>query len=619
MPEIRSNIKIDEPRDSVIYRFCNPCDVRIKKKVIDKFKQDNAAYSDTDAYASFLAELENKRFDTFSWPFRYPVITSMKRLRPRMTPDGFQQARIKITTETRAITDPIVVPEVNKRLDEPCAVAIGPIILTSPCIANYRSTNNWYDGMRKRMIHVNKFEPKLMWEFQHFVYIYVKTHYEPLEYFPINLETANEFWLNPCKHYTVKRKNVLRSYISEYLEKGLGQFKEDHKNFYACMSFIKREFYSEVKTARIINSRSDEFKALCGAHIKLIENAITHNEHFVKTTTLATRAKRMKEIIDKYQYVVETDYSSFEGTQSCEFHQACEAVLFKHMLANNIEVWSIIRPIFRRDHLEKCISMPSQRREFMTFEGSRMSGDLWTSLGNGFSNMMVFLFTLHRMSRLGMLNVTQDRPIDADWLCEGDDGYFAANVDFSAMFEQTATDLGLKMKMDHGQDINDVSFCSTCVGPGGLPVPNFWRLLEKFGWVFEDEIITHYTDKPTKAEMNLLWSKTLSLNASSQGIPILQPLSVRLAKIIKNHRVCKKWFSYWEIEQFGVLEWTIQEIPITMEMRHFFAQRFGVSVEKQFEVEKLISKMTNVRTVLPLIRPSVKDEALFKECEFLQQ
>lgn len=502
----------------------------------------------------------------------------------------------------------------NDRVDEPCAVAIGPILESSPYIANYRSTNNWYDGMRKRMTHDIAFDPHLMKDFKKFVGRYV-TRYEPLENFGISVESANLYWLDPCKHYTVKRKDVLRSYITEYCEVGIDAFIREHRDFYSCMSFIKREFYSEVKSARIINSRSDEFKALCGAHIKRIENVVTHTKHFIKTITLDERVKRMTEIVQKYQYVFETDYSSFEGTQSQEFHQACEGQLFKHMLSNNPEVWRIIGPIFDKEFREVCISIPSKRNERMSFKGSRMSGDLWTSLGNGFSNMMVFLFSLHRLTR--KLRLTQ--AIDADWLCEGDDGYFAANYDFSAIFQDTAEKLGLRMKVDHGEELNDVSFCSTCVGPGGIAVPNFWRILEKFGYVFDDTIIMRYSDKPTRAELNLLWAKNLSLNATSQGVPILQPLTIQLAKIIKPRTLRRKFFTYWEIEKYDILEWTIRETPITMEMRTFFAERFGVSVDKQLQVESFIRTMNTVRFVLPLRRPSDREIQMMKEMPYLRQ
>lgn len=604
--EIRDAVDIPPPRPSVDMKFAQVTS-RYWSLILHETIRRNIQWQQSHPvdYNRMMARLRTNYSNCkgIHWPFSIPIL-AINPMHPTRT----------ITLWDKWSPTPEMI-EVNNKLDEPCAVAIGPILLTHPIIANYRSNNNWLDGMRKRMIHEVNFDPNVMHAFDVFCKRLVRK-FEPLPHVDINLDNQNLYWLDPCKHYTVAQKEKHRANMKLFMEIGFEAYKEQYHDLYACLSFIKREFYSELKAARIINSRTDEFKSIVGAHIKMIENEVTHNEHYVKKISLDERAIRMQEILDKFDYVTEDDYSSFEGTQSQEFHRACERHLFKHMLRNNPELWHIMKPIFSLNHFEKSISMPSKDlKDSMKFKGSRMSGDLWTSLGNGFSNECVFLFVMERMKR----QMPNGIPLEYDYLVEGDDGFFAANVDFTEMFEQTATDLGLKCKIDHGTSINDVSFCSTCLGPGRRSVPNFWRILEKFGWEFSDAVLTHYSSKPSKHELQLLYAKALSLNCVSLGIPILQKLSVKLAEITGVQRRKVKYFTYLDLEVHDIMDYNIQEMEVTEEMRLFFQNRFGVSVAKQLEIEEMIDKQTSPRFIIPLRRMSDNEIALAREDPSLLQ
>lgn len=479
-----------------------------------------------------------------------------------------------------------------KAFDKPNAVAIGPIINTNPTIVNYRSNNNQLRGMLKRVAHGPTFDGFLFQQFKAFVQKELSA-YEPLPHQDWDLEFVNKEWLDVAKHYNESQKSMFRFLFQKFVENQ--HSSETHKNLYACNSFIKREFYAESKEPRIINSRSDMFKVVVAPYIKGIEHAVIYNKHFIKGKAPQERVVRMQEILDRFKFVAETDYSSFEGSFSWNIQKYCEASLFKHMLSNNLHVWKIIEPIYAFNSRNKCVFANSrQYMDVAQFSGSRMSGDMWTSLANGFTNMMLFKFVVDYNARLKRL------PIDYDFIVEGDDGFLAFNVMLDLA---PIKDLGFQLKIVSGTDLNDLSFCGTCLGPDATPVPDFWRTIEKFGWSFDDHIIDHYHDKPTKAEMELLYAKALSLQAESEGIPILQPLALKCLELSHVHKLAQRYITYYEEHILQLSTYVPVAKPITQEMRVFFADRFGVSIEDQLKIEDYIGRQTSPRFVVPMTRP----------------
>lgn len=520
-----------------------------------------------------------------------------------------------------------------KSTPQPNAVAIGPIIKSTPVIVDYRSNNNWLRGMIKRVAHTVNPKHKAIKKFSKFVGFWLKNNATPLDHFEMSHELLDEQWLNDAKHYTLKQKQEMHKFLDKYMQDRdpkIGRYED----IYACNSFIKREWYSETKEPRIINARSDVFKALVAPYIKMIEHSLIYNEHFIKGRTPNQRVQRMQEIAAKFGYVCESDYSSFEGSFSLEFQHACEFQMFKYMLQNNPEPLKIIGEIYqkqeelsykekqilknpndprfsevvkklRRIHtppFNKMISANSRKwHDHCLCQGSRMSGDMWTSLANGFSNMMLFLYSFkHTVD-----SIRTPRPeVLMDFIVEGDDGFFAANIPFAERFEKDVSDLGFKIKIVHGTDINDLQFCSTCLGPNNTPVPDFWRSIEKFGWSFDSVIIQNYSDRPTKYETKMLYAKALSLNAESQGIPILQPLSIKIAELTGKPTLKSTIFGFWEKDVLKIDDWVLTQQPITEEMRRFFAKRFGISVEDQLKLEEYIEGQHDPRFVIPIDRAS---------------
>lgn len=481
--------------------------------------------------------------------------------------------------------------------NKPAAVAIGPVLRSDPTIVNYRSTNNHVAGLIKRVAHDVQVDHNVLASFKQFLKQYVRTHYEPLPHFDFSHEFLDASWLDGTHQYTLPQKQRYHDLLDEWLNTDLStdQFiKRHHSKLYTCKSFIKREFYSEPKFARIINSRPDLFKAIIAPFIKEIEHRVIYNEHFIKGKQPKDIAQRMREIQSKYQYIYETDYSSFEGSFTQEFQKACEYQLFKHMLSRNPQAFRILKPCFFQPN-RVVLSTSHQWNYTATFPGSRMSGDMWTSLGNGFTNMMLFLYTVRcNCSRRGFHTVSYD------FMVEGDDGFFGVSCPLNL---QPIADLGFQLKLQTATDMNDLSFCGINLGPHNVPVIDFYRTLEKFGWSTDETVINNYSTKTTYLEARLVRARALSLLATAAGNPIAQPLALRLMTLTANVNCRARDFDWWERETFNIHHLTPETVPITDEMRNYFNEKFHITPQDQLRLEEYINKQNTIRFILPLTRP----------------
>lgn len=237
-------------------------------------------------------------------------------------------------------------------------------------------------GARKRLVpEVSPPDPKLLREFRGFVRDWIRQNLTPL---PVDSDTTVATWLDGTD-YSVARKAQLLSCVEKMHQMG--------PKYYSCKSFIKRENYTDVKFPRCINSRTDVFKVFSGPIFKLIEKAVFDNPYFIKHIPVHKRAEYiMRMHMPGFVYVA-TDHSSFEARISTPIMRACEMQLYSYMTQRLPDGKKWLH------HVVKALT-GEQRCHFKGFDvsvrGARMSGDMCTSLGNGFTNLMVMLFLASR-------------------------------------------------------------------------------------------------------------------------------------------------------------------------------------------------------------------------------
>lgn len=283
-----------------------------------------------------------------------------------------------------------VKPELNIKLfdldyvKKPMAATTGFHVTDASMVyTDQQSPTCFAAAMVKRVgSETNKTDKKIMRKFERFVKNFLEQNLEPLAY-----ETDFELdtWLEKT-HYTQQRKDDLRKIWRE----NLGHFMDKETTEVKC--FLKDECYSDFKYARAIMARSDLFKCYYGPYIKAIEEEVYKLPWFIKHVPECERPKHLTDMLhmDGVNYFV-SDHTSFEAAFTPEIMRATEFQLYsymtKHLIQGNADfmrmnykVLGQINNITSRLGQAKCTG--------------RMSGEMCTSLGNGFANLMSMLFIL---------------------------------------------------------------------------------------------------------------------------------------------------------------------------------------------------------------------------------
>lgn len=442
---------------------------------------------------------------------------------------------------------------------------IGPNSLNHRVEFTKDSLSNWKRGVCKRVAPGYSYEPQLLTDFSDFVSKFLDEHINPLEHGLDGL-ALREVWLTNSK-YTKNRRDLMRRLYDDYYSN-----KIDPKRIYINKSFIKREFYDDIKEPRIINSRSDTFKAIMGGWIHAVESLIM-KEHYIKHKTPEVVARIMDNMNNAHQYVYETDYSSFEGSFHPAIQDACEVKLWKHVFRNYPHVLDILLKSYTTNVIVY------KRKTKAVFKGSRMSGDLWTSLANGFTNQMLIEFMIHETQR-------QKGFFHIDYLVEGDDGFICTDMPLNFDIPNR---LGFKLKCEQKTDKNDVSFCGICEFQGKL-IPDIRRILNKYGYIHGRNLVNALSSNSKRSQKrirDMIHSKALSLLAQSKGIPILQSIAQQQLRLGGHFN--PKYVDWWENEfyDFSHVD-ALHAEPISDEVRRFVAKRFNIPIDVQLDIEQFL-------------------------------
>lgn len=419
-------------------------------------------------------------------------------------------------------------------------------------------------GCFKRILPDYPVDKQLYEEFKEF-YLQNVRKLEPIKALEfLGHEELDQYWLEGSK-YTEKQRKHFHDLVDIYREGDVS------KDIYACQSFIKRELYEEEKFARIINSRSDFFKVITAPCVKLIEEEVYVNKlsnHFIKHHQPEWITSRIKSIFDAHGEVCETDYSSFESSFGVQMLEL-ERMFFDHMLQNNPEVKEIVDNCYSREN--KLISSNGIN---VTVKGTRMSGEMWTSLGNGFMNYNLVSFVSYKNNAI------------SDFIVEGDDclvGY-DKEVDYSYV-----NDLGFRLKLEHGNSINDLSFCGYKVRYDGKPLVDIERSFRGLAYSRRQEILEAKETRKFKFK-NYIACLALSYYFRCQYTPFLNTI---LYKIIKDGNSdledCRQYLDWWSFQQAQISFVNLISPPIYDEAFYkYLLDEYGYNKDEYVEIEKQI-------------------------------
>lgn len=423
------------------------------------------------------------------------------------------------------------------------------------------SVDNWVRGLCKRVVHEeHPFDEHIQKDFVKFSRHFIKHNIRPIPN-GLSEDLLLEEWLAHSK-YNKEKKQTLRE-----LNAKMRAHEIPRRQYLALTSFIKSEFYEEPKEARIINSRSDAFKSRIGPFIHAAEKYV-YDDHFIKHCTPAQVVERMKAKAKGFEVFYETDYSSFEGSFTSTFLSQIELYFLTRLFYNYPEIVSLITLALTSKNKATFRS-----KYVAEFYGSRMSGEMWTSMCNGFMNKLLVEYVAKRSNA------------HVDYLVEGDDGFICSNKEL--MWDLTKL-CGFKLKCDVVFDPMKIQFCSLRVC-GDKLVPNITRTLKHYGYIIDSQLSRALSTGSKRSERKLReiqLAKAQSLLATSSGIPILQSIADQQIRVLKGTYLNSKYYDWWESEFYDLSN--ARRTPITQEVRNYVASEFNIPIDLQIELERQI-------------------------------
>jgi len=395
-------------------------------------------------------------------------------------------------------------------------------------------------------------------------------------------------WLE-MSNYPINRKVELRKLYTKMQHEGFNFFSSKGSVCRAamCKCFIKDEPYSKYKYPRGIFSRNDIFKIYCAPYFKSIENVLFKRKEFIKKIPVLDRPSYiMKHYIcgtsvrDEINvHTLNTDYSSYECSFSKEMMESCEFVLYDYML-RDLPDSSNILSVFRQ--VLTGVNVLKFRNVTAKVKARRMSGEMNTSLGNGFSNLMIYLY-------LCELKQAQNMFV----LVEGDDLLAQYNGPLFTIADYQQ--FGLIVKTIYLNGPNEASFCGQLFDTETKTVvTDPVKVILNLGWTDMS-----YCGSRQKRKLELLRAKALSYAYQYYQCPIIYPMAQAFIRLTNGSRYRFSHDQYKEsfLQEMLVSKIDIEYRNVSMSSRIFMASRFGVSIADQISIEKYFDSL---QAILPL-------------------
>jgi len=481
---------------------------------------------------------------------------------------------------------------------KPVGVSLGPIVVThvEPHPDQY-DTEMLVAGLIKRVAFEHpKADHAVLKRFGLFVKRWIEDNFTPLD---PDVDISVGTWLSETDYPLWRKEELLKKFA-----KVVDEFEDRYK---VVKCFAKDESYKEFKYLRNIFARTDEFKCFVGPYFKAIETVVYKHPSFVKHVPVKDRPKYISEILMGGGSINSTDYSAFESQFNRMLMEICEIYMYKYMTQNLPS-----REIFYK-HLKTITG--KQKLIFKYLDAilgcCRMSGEMCTSLGNGFSNLMFALFTAEDK---GCSNVRI--------VVEGDDGLM--RYDGPKLLAEDFARLGLTIKMEHHDRIETASFCGIIFdSEEQINLTDPRHIIATFGWGS-----SRYSLSKKSKLLQLLRCKSLSLAHQYPGCPIISSIAKYGLRVTRSYRISQKVidsFSLWERNKLIAAirdESSIPDIEPGPRSRALMEQLFDISVPIQLQIEDYFNNKNDVGPIINdyvrLILPDCWSEFASEYVRFVQ-
>jgi hypothetical protein len=351
--------------------------------------------------------------------------------------------------------------------------------------------------------------------------------------------------------------------------------------FLEACGFIKYESYDEYKLHRSIMATADEFKAYCGPIFHSIGDHVFHTcDEFIKTVPVSDRPEY---ILDRLAHelgkLLNGDATSYEAHFKRVLMESIEFVLYDYMVS--------LSPLLqeRMERIKSVLSGPRKikfKSVIIKLMAKRLSGEMNTSLGNGFTTMIITKF-------LAWL-----KEVIVPLVAEGDDNLATWLHNCRAPTKEEYEALGWLMKVEEPKSVGLASLCGQVFEEGDkIVVCDPRAALADFGWLHKK-----YVNAGPAVRMQLMRSKALSMVHQYNRCPLLGAFGRRVEFLTRGVVIRKSIMNNFDTYKREALIKAIKdplppvlEVPYTTRALVEYLYNIPVSMqldyEKQFELLQL--------------------------------
>ena len=422
-------------------------------------------------------------------------------------------------------------------------------------------------------------------QLRHFVRSFCHHVLEPIR---PDTDLSVEHWLTNVDYTLSRKASLLKTYRSNLAARV-------SKKYTQVDGFVKNESYDEVKAPRLIHSRHDFFKAFSGPLFKAISDGLfkvtDKNSWFIKNVPVSDRPQvicdKLFELGAEY---ISTDYTSYESHFTKEIMSNIEFGLYdfmvKHLSQEEKAKMAFIKEVISGKN--RC----KYSHGGVTISATRMSGEMNTSLGNGFTNLILTLFLVYRkfVEKTGIKSVPMflSRELVKGFV-EGDDGLFVFKPGYRPTPEDYAS-VGFTIKVAVTRDLNKASFCGNVFDiVDKVVLTDPIEVLENFGWTKKKYVRAGYS-----VRMQLLRSRALSMCHQYNGVPIVSALGRRIEFLTRGYSIRDSII--WSEDAYHrekLRTYCNSPLPVervvTSGTRQLVSELWDVSVESQLSIERSIA------------------------------
>jgi len=448
-------------------------------------------------------------------------------------------------------------------------------------------------GLTKRLLRdVPEADRIRLEKFGSFVQAWLETNVQPVE-----RVLSFEDWLASTSYSESRKEELRRVHLS--LHGGTPTKKQCSR----ISSFGKTESYPEYKFLRWINARPDPVKVWMGPLMKSVEEVLFQKDWFIKHVPVSERGSKLALLRNGIARYILTDFTAFESHFVADFMRECECRLYSHALSKACtpgEIKSVVRVLTGKNFLRTRLGVRA------SVDARRMSGDMCTSLGNGFANLMLALF------------LADERGIAIRGYVEGDDGIFACERGVLSASDYESLGFTIKLfevndpcemiPLNHTPDAFGTyvgAFCGILSSRSGQIIRDPRSFLSSFGWT------SSFVYAGEKLLDQLQRAKALSALYETPACPLVAALARRALYETRaaNPRYVNDGYHRPPPDEFS-----LEPVPIRWDTRELFARQFNIPISAQLEIEKRFSM--GKYSVMDLI--AVRPDMMHYEARFVE-